>query len=125
MIRTIVSIFITLGVILGASVCEICYVNQTFHHFHSILESLYQKTESGTAAYEDGVAVQTYWREKKKTLHVCLPHTALQEIDYQLDEAVGFLYVKDYDSALSKVEVLLGLSENIPHSYSFNLQNIF
>ena len=77
------------------------------------------------AAYEDGVAVQTYWREKKKTLHVCLPHTALQEVDYQLDEAVGCLYVKDYDSALPKVEVLLGLSESIPHSYSFNLQNIF
>lgn len=125
MIRTIVSIFITLGIIFGASVCEICYVNQTFHHFHSILESLYQKTESGTAAYEDGVAVQTYWREKKKTLHVCLPHTALQEVDYQLDEAVGCLYVKDYDSALPKVEILLGLSESIPHSYSFNLQNIF
>lgn len=125
MIRTLVSIFITLGVIFGASVYEIYYVNQTFDHFQAVLESLYQKTENRTAAYEDGVAVQTYWREKKKTLHVWLPHTALQEIDYQLDEAVGCIYVKDYDSALPKVEILLGLSENIPHSYSFNLQNIF
>lgn len=125
MIRTIISIFITFGVVFGASVCEIYYVNRTFNHFHSILESLYQKTENGTAAYEDGVAVQTYWREKKKTLHVCLPHTALQEVDYQLDEAVGFMYVKDYESTLPKIEVLLGLSESIPHSYSFNLQNIF
>lgn len=125
MIRTIASIFITLGLIIGVSVFEIYYVNHTFYHFHAVLESFYQKTESETATHEDGVALQSYWREKKKTLHIWLPHTALQEIDYQLDEAVGCVYVKDYDSALPKVEILLGLSETIPHSYSFNLQNIF
>ena len=125
MIRTIASIFITLALIAGVSVYEIYYVKQTFHHFHAVLENFYQKTENETAVYEDGVALQTYWREKKKTLHVWLPHTALQEIDYQLDEAVGCVYVKDYDSALPKVEILLGLSENIPRSYSFNVQNIF
>ena len=125
MIRTLASIFITLGLILGLSVFEIQYVNRTFNHFNSVLESLYQKTESHTATYEDGVAVQNYWRAKKKFLHVWLPHTALQEVDYQLDEAVGFMYVKDYESTLPKIEILLGLSESIPHSYSFNVQNIF
>ena len=125
MIRTIASIFITLGLIFGVSVYEIYYVNRTFNHFHAVLESLYQKTENGTAAYEDGVALQSYWREKKKVLHVWLPHTALQEVDYQLDETVGYMYVKDYESALPKIEVLLGLSQTISHSYSFNIQNIF
>ena len=125
MIRTIASVFIALGLILGVSVYEIYYVNHTFNHFHSVLQSLYQKTENNTATYEDSVAIQTYWREKKKVLHVWLPHTALQEVDYQLDEAVGFMYVKDYQSALPKIEVLLGLSQTIPHSYSFDIQNIF
>ena len=125
MIRTLASIIITLGLIIGVSVFEIQYVNRTFEHFNAILESLYQKTENSTVTYEDGVAVQNYWREKKKALHVWLPHTALQEVDYQLDEAVGYIYVKDYESVLPKVEILLGLSENIPRSYSFNVQNIF
>ena len=125
MIRTIASIFITLALILSASIFEINYVNHVFDHFTAALEALYQKTESRTVTYEDGVALQTYWEEKKKMLHVWLPHTALQEISYQLDETVGYIYVKDYQSALPKVEVLLGLSENIPHSYSFNLQNVF
>ena len=125
MIRTLASIFITLALLIGVSVFEIIYVNSVFDHFHATLQSLYQKTEAATATYEDGVAVQTYWRAKKKILHVWLPHTALQEVDYQLDEAVGYMYVKDYKSTLPKIEILLGLSENIPHSYSFKLQNIF
>lgn len=124
MIRTLASIFITLGLLIGVSVFEIFYVNRVFDNFNEAIEALYQKTERETVTYEDGVALQTFWRAKKKYLHIWLPHNALQEVDYQLDEAVGFLYVKDYQSALPKMEILLGLSENIPHSYSFNVQNI-
>ena len=125
MIRTIASIFITLALLIGVSVFEIFYVTHTFDYFNATLESLHQKTKEQTATYEDGVAIQTYWRNKKKTLHIWLPHNALQEIDYQLDEAVGCIYLKDYQNALPKVEILLGLSENIPLSYSLKMQNIF
>ncbi len=125
MIRTIASIFITLAIIFGISAYEIYYVNRVFDQFHAALEALYQKTESANVTYEDGVAVQTYWRAKKKILHAWLPHSSLQEVDYQLDEAVGFMYVKDYESALPKIEVVLGLSITIPHSYTFGFQNIF
>ena len=125
MIRTLASIFITLGLIFGVAAFEIYYVNRVFDHFHYTLNALYQKTETRTVTYEDGVALQNYWREKKKVLHVWLPHSALQEVDYQLDEAVGYIYLQDYQSALPKIEVLLGLSENIPHSYTVSVQNIF
>ena len=125
MIRTIASIFITLALLIGVSVFEIFYVTRTFDYFSATLESLHQKMKEETATYEDGVAVQTYWRAKKKILHVWLPHNALQEIDYQLDEAVGCIYLKDYQNALPKVEILLGLSENVPLSYSLKMQNIF
>lgn len=125
MIRTIASIFIALGLLVGISAYELYYVDRAFTLFQTRLEALYQKTESGTATHEDGVAVQTFWRSKKKTLHVWLPHTALQEIDYQLDEAVGFMYLDDYENALPKIEVLLGLSQTISHSYSLKIENIF
>jgi hypothetical protein len=49
----------------------------------------------------------------------------LHEIDFQLSEAIGNLYVKDYDGAISKIEVVLCLSEDIPQSYAFGLENIF
>ena len=125
MIRTIISIVVTLGLILGLTWYELYYVQNTFELLHKALESLYEKTELATASYEDGVAVQTLWSEKKEQLHVWMPHTVLQEIDYQLNETLGFLYLQDYANALPKVSLLLGITEGIPISYDFHLGNVF
>lgn len=125
MIRTITSIFVTIGLLFGVSFYEARHVTKEFENFRQALDTLHKKTESGIATYEDGDAVRTYWEKQKDTLHVWLPHTALQEIDYQLNEAVGYIYVNDFEGALPKIEVLLGLSYTIPHSYKLNWQNIF
>ncbi len=125
MIRTIISIVVSLGLIFGLSFYEICYVQNAFKEFHQILNTLYQKTESHTATYEDGTSVRYYWEEQKKRLHVWLPHTMLQEVDYHLDEANGYLYSDDYPNALAQLEVAVELSLEIPRSYSLIPQNIF
>ena len=125
MIRTIVSIFITLGLLIGISFFELHYVQTTFQHFETSLRSLKDKTENGEATYEDGLVVRQLWDEKKQVMHIWIPHSVLYEIDYQLDEAIGFLYVEEYTNALPKIEVLIGLSENVPDGYTFNLGNIF
>ena len=125
MVKTIASILITLALIFGLSFYEICYVQSAFREFHEILDSLYQKTESHAATYEDGPAVRSYWEHEKRTLHVWLPHTMLQEVDYHLDEAIGYLYNDDYSNALAQLEVARELSVEIPRSYSLGVQNIF
>ncbi len=125
MIRTIASIFITLGLILGVSFYENYRVDKTFDELRTAFETLHEKTELGTATYNDGVAARGFWDKKKETLHFWLPHGALQEIDFQLNEAIGFLYLDDYEGALPKIEVLIGLTEAIPHSYTFDVKNIF
>ena len=125
MIRTILSAIITLALIIGASIYEIHFVQTTFELFHSELRALKQKTELGNATYSDGLAMRSYWDKQKQVLHIWVPHTALAEIDYQLDEAIGFLYVQDYEAALPKIEVILGLSENVPYGYMLKLGNIF
>ncbi|MBQ8308530.1 MAG: DUF4363 family protein [Clostridia bacterium] len=124
MIRTIASIFVTLGLLLGVSFYEGARVKNTFERFDAVLRVLYDKTESGEVTYEDGTAAEKFWENQKKTLHIWLPHTAIQEIDYQLYEAVGYLYVGDFDSAIPKIEILLGMCENIPQSYRVSLENI-
>ena len=68
--------------------------------------------------------METFWEKRKRTLHIWLPHTAILEIDYQLYEAVGYLYVQDFESAMPKIEILQGMCENIPQSYRFSLENI-
>ena len=125
MIRTIISIFIAFFLLLSVGFAETHFVNTTFHTFETLVRTLYDKAESGIATYEDGTAVQTFWEEHKKTLQAWIPHVATQEVDYQLYEAVGFLYVRDYKSAIPKLEVVVGMCENIPHSYTLTLENIF
>ena len=125
MIRTIASVFITLALIIGVSAYDICFVQKTFDVFHAELYALKRKTELGKATYSDGLALREYWDTKKRVMHIWVPHTALSEIDYQLDEAIGFLYVEDFEGALPKIEVILGLSENVPNGYTLHLGNIF
>ncbi len=125
MIKTLISMAIALLIIFGLSFYEIHYVQTTFGDFYKILNALYQKTESHTATYEDGTAVRYYWEEQKSTLHVWLPHTMLQEVDYHLDEAIGYLYNDDYSNALAQLEVAIELSSEIPRSYSLIPANIF
>ena len=125
MIRTIVSALITLALILGVSIYDIHHVQKTFEVFHGALRSLKSKAELKEATYDDGLALRAYWDTKKRVMHIWVPHTPLAEIDYQLDEAIGYLYVQDYEGAMPNIEVLLGLSENIPDSYTLSLGNIF
>ena len=125
MIKTIASILITFGLIVGVSFFEQSQVEKTFGLFNQTLLSLYDKTEAKTVTYEDGKAVEEFWEKRKNSLHVWLPHTSILEIDYQLYEAVGCIYVRDYDSALPKIEILLGMCENIPQSYRFSIENVF
>ena len=125
MIRTIVSALITLALILGVSIYDIHHVQKTFEVFHGALRSLKTKTELKEATYDDGLALRAYWDTKKRVMHIWVPHTTLAEIDYQLDEAIGYLYTQDYEGALPKIEVILGLSENIPSGYTLSLGNIF
>ena len=125
MIRTIASIFITLGLLFGVAFYEAHYVQTTFEDYYEILQQLKRKTESGEATYSDGLAVREYWEKQKNELHVWVAHNSLQEFDYQLDEAIGFLFVGQHKDALPKIEVLLGLSENVPNGYSLNFGNVF
>ena len=124
MIRTIAGLLISLSLLLGVSFYESNRVQTTFQQFNEVLQTLYDKAEAKQVTYEDGTAVEKFWEHKKNTLHIWLPHTAIQEIDYQLYEAVGYLYVRDYDSAMPKLEILIGMCENIPQSYRVSCENI-
>ena len=91
MIRTIVSIFVTLGLLLGVSFYEIHYVQTTFAHFENALRALKGKTEERIASYEDALVVRELWDTKKQTMHIWIPQTVIYENDYQLDEAIALV----------------------------------
>lgn len=125
MVKALISILITLGVLVGTTIFELHYVSSTFQLLTEVLLTLHDKTEAQTATFEDGTAARQLWEAKKDILHIWLPHTTIQEVDYQLYEAVGFICVRDYKNALPKLEVVLGMCENIPEAFSLRAQNIF
>ena len=125
MVKTLVSILLTALLILGVSLYDIYVVQSIFKTFHAAVLSLYEKTEAEVAEVEDGNAVRIYWKKHRSSLHVWIPHTAINDVDYQLNEAIGYLHEKKYEDALPKLEVLLEITEKVPAAYTVKLENIF
>lgn len=125
MIRTIVGIILSLALLVGASVWEGAYIQTNFALIEETIQSLYEKTEEGTATHEDGEAVEIFWQSKKHKMHFLLPHTAVQQIDFELNEALGYLYQGNFQDALPKMEVLLQVTEVVRQNYTLLWGNIF
>ncbi|MBQ9729244.1 MAG: DUF4363 family protein [Clostridia bacterium] len=125
MVKTAISIFISLGLILIVSYFEIAYVNSTFSDFRELLTVLYLKVQSGKATYEDGYATLTFWEDKKDVLHVWLPHTSINNVENELSEAMGYLRQENCEDALPKIEILINLTHSIPESYAIKIKNVF
>lgn len=124
MVKTLASIFVSLALLLGISFYEIYYVDEEFKEFSEQLESLYAKTEDRTANRQDAEAVRASWNKKKESLHIWVPHTDISYVDYWLSEGLSLIYTKDYDEALSKIEVLIEICDKIPGTYTFSWENI-
>ncbi len=125
MIRTIVSIILSFTLLICISVWEGTYIENNFSQIESTIKTLYDKTEEGTATHEDGEAVEVFWQEKKHKMHFILPHVAVQQIDFELNEALGYLYQGNFQDALPKMEVLLQITEVIRQNYTLLWGNIF
>ena len=120
-IYTITAFILCLALFIGVEI----YLNKQFGEFNDVLESLYRKVEDKTANREDGYAVREMWADKKRKLHIFIPHNDISYIDYWLSEACGLIYCKDYDLALGKIEVLEEITQNLPGGYSLKLENVF
>jgi len=101
------------------------YVGKQFEDVNAALQTLYDKVENGEANREDAYAVKAAWADKKKKLHIFLPHNDLTNLDYYLAEACAFIYREQYDLALGKLEALLEITANLPSAYKVTPENVF
>jgi hypothetical protein len=125
MVKTAFSIVVTFALIIGISIYEGFQVRRSFTAVRSALTALYKKTEDELATYEDGNIVRKTWEREKKDLHFWIPHTVIENVDYQLNEMLGYLYEYDYQDALPKLEILIEITEYLPKTYTLSLENIF
>ena len=124
MVKSLLSILCVALVLIAGGIFEDYYVHKEFREFNKVLQVLYEKVDTESAVMEDVYAVQDNWLNKKKNLHAFIPHTEIKEIDLWLSEAVTLVRDKEWSDAISKIEVLIELTEQIPKTFEISFQNI-
>ena len=100
------------------------FVKKQFNELHGVLTVLYQKIDDETATQDDVYAVQKNWLNKKKYLHIFIPHNDIKEIDLWLSESATLVRDKEWNDAISKIEVLIELTEQIPKTFILSWENV-
>ena len=124
MVKSLVSILVTVLLLAGISLFEAFYVKDHFDEFRTELQSLYAKVDEGTANGEDAKIVHDSWERRKEQLHVWIPHNDISRIDDYMSETVGHIKQGDYSLAQAKLEILLHLTDCLPDTYRPGLENI-
>ena len=99
-------------------------MQRQFGEFHEVLTELYQKVDEQTAVEDDVYAVQKNWLDKKRVLHIFIPHNEIKEVDLWLSESATLVRDKEWKDAISKIEVLKELAEQIPKTFLIAWENI-
>ncbi len=124
MVKSIISTIIVTLLLICGSIYENDFIQRQFGEFTAVVESLYEKTEDHVAVTDDVLAVQKSWVEKKRFLHAFIPHTEIKEVDLWLAETIVLVKDEMWSEALSKLEVLKELSEQIPKNFLISWENV-
>ena len=124
MVRSIISMLCVAALLGVGAIIETNFVNRQFNEFHGVLEILYEKVDDEVATQDDVYAVQKSWLDKKRYLHAFIPHNEIKEIDLWLAEAVTLVRDKEWQDAISKIEVLRELAEQIPRTFRVSWENV-
>ncbi len=125
MLKTIITAICVAVILLVASVFEMNYIQSEFNDFNQLTNDLYKKVDGHTATQDDVYAVQKNWLDKKQSLHAFIPHNEIKEVDLWLAESATLVRDKKWEDALSKIEVLKELTEQIPKTFKVSFANIF
>ena len=125
MVKSIITTLIAIALLVAGAVFENFFIQKQFSELHDDFTSLYTIVREETAVKTDVLTVQKNWLDKKRYLHAFIPHTEIKEIDLWLSESITLVEDKEWHDAISKVEVLIELSEQIPKTFKISLENIF
>lgn len=125
MVKSIISLISVCIILVVGAVLETNFIHREFNDFHGVLDVAYEKVLNQTAVEDDVYAVQNNWLDKKAKLHAFIPHNDIKEIDLWIAETVTLVRDKEWHDAISKIEVLKELTEQIPKTFIISFSNIF
>ena len=124
MVKSIISTILATVLLVSLSFIEQTVINNTFFELKENLSVVYAKTENQTAIKDDILAYQKFWIKKKEYLHVFIPHNEIKEMDLWIGESCTLIENKKYEDALSKLDVVMELIEQIPKTCALRVENV-
>ena len=124
MVKSILSVIITLSLIIFGAFIESFYVKKSFKELNQIAIVCQHKADEQTLSSNDTNLLQNTFLRKRKLLHVFIPHTEIKEMELWISESVKCAKDLNYQDASLKLEVVIELTEQIPNNFKLTLQNI-
>ena len=124
MVKTIITALAVVLLLLVGSILECFFIKDTFKEVGVETDAVYQKILDEEASEEDIYNLQDVWLNKKRFLHAFIPHNEIKEIDLWIAETVKLVKDEKWIDALSKLEVVKELIEQIPRTFNISFENI-
>lgn len=125
MVKSIISVIIASALIAVGGIYENFSLRKTFDEMISCVDEISVKLVECDAVTDDITSLQKLWLTNKKSLHAYIPHTEIKELDLWISECVAYVKLNKYDEALSKLEVVKELCEQIPKTFLIRFENLF
>lgn len=125
MVKSIISMIIVALILAVGMFFETNFISGEFKELTVETEILYDKIEEKSANENDVYALQKKWVISKEKLHAFISHNEIKEFDLWIAETAKLVSAEMWEEALSKIEVVLELEEQIPKSFEFSFANVF
>ena len=99
-------------------------LQKQFDEFKSSVAKCLDKANDNTLSADDINNLSTDWENKRKYLHVFIPHTEIKEIGLWLSEATAFAEFGNMEETADKLQVIYDLSKQIPDNFRIKIENI-
>ena len=125
MVKSLISMIIVAAVLSLGVIYEMNFIRGEFKELSAATEVLYDKICDRTANENDVYALQKKWVQEKEKLHAFISHNEIKEFDLWIAETVKLVSAKMWDEAVSKMEVIIELEEQVPKTFEFSFANVF
>jgi hypothetical protein len=122
--KVIITIICAIILLIAGGVYEQVVVLKQFDEFKLSVSKCLDKADDKTITVNDIDKLSTDWEEKRKYLHVFIPHTEIKEIGLWLSEATAFAKSGNIEEVADKLKVVYDLSKQIPDNFRVKIENI-
>ena len=125
MTKTLLTMLLAVILLISCTVIEQNTVKKTFEEFDCLVCVTQEKLKSESPSVLDSEGLFDFWFEKKRLLHVWIPHAEIKEIDLWISECSAYTKLGMFNEAITKLDVLKMLSKQLPHNFSLKIENLF